>query len=161
MPGPHTEGKASAELIPAPALKLRARALSSPAARPAPRLVSDGSRTEMPAPTTRPPGSERNDDGTTVSCPRLRAARLTSWQGEGARQCAPRGGGVGHSGSPRSRRVGFGAQPRLKEVAVTRPDGRLARTPLGAGVAFLVEGHQLRGTDMRVALGGAQSGVPE
>jgi len=32
-----------------------------------------------------------------------------AWQGEGARQCAPRGRGVGLSGSPRSVRVGFGA----------------------------------------------------
>jgi len=36
--------------------------------------------------------------------------------GEGAGQCAPRGGGVGHSGSPRSRCVEFGAQPRLRKV---------------------------------------------
>ena len=34
-----------------------------------------------------------------------------------ARTCAPRGRGVGLSGSPRSGRVGCGAQPRLKKVA--------------------------------------------
>jgi len=51
MPGSDTEGKASAELIPPPALKLRPRALSSPAAPPAPRLVSLFRRGCAPNPT--------------------------------------------------------------------------------------------------------------
>ena len=38
-----------------------------------------------------------------------------------ARTCAPRGGGVGQSGSPRSGRVGFGAQPRLVMTRQTIP----------------------------------------
>ncbi len=37
--------------------------------------------------------------------------------GNGARQCAPRGRGVGPSGSPRSARVGFGAEPRLMKMS--------------------------------------------
>ena len=85
-----------------PALKLRARALSSPAAPPPPRLVSNGSRTEMPAPTVRsgvtakPPRRTAYHAPTAAPVSRVRpfsargfTSRVTGWQGDGARQCAP------------------------------------------------------------------------
>jgi len=50
---------------------------------------------------------------------------------------------------------------RRKEGAARQAVTDEATPPLGAGVALLVERHQLRGTDMGVALGRAQSGVPE
>ena len=46
-----------------------------------------------------------------------------------ARTCAPRGRGVGLSGSPRSGRVGFGAQPRLKTGSI-----RVSQRPLADAV---------------------------
>ncbi len=55
--------------------------------------------------------------------------------GSQARTCAPRGGGVGHSGYPRNRRVGLGVQPRLRKRP--RPCGRTGARRTGSASAAL------------------------
>ena len=123
MPDPGTEGKANASLIPDPAVKLRARARSSPAAPPAPRLVSFFRRGFAPNPTR----TLRGDPECPTPRPRDALVRVLACDrgsdAEGGRfPASPRGGFMARSSTDTTKARG-NARPAGPEWSFGAPRG--------------------------------------